>query len=76
MKKKDNIGYAFGPLNGLGVKNGRLVNNAPQAVSGIARMAELRKEIKRSEKISIVREGTYQAEMMSDLEKKLNGLED
>jgi hypothetical protein len=76
MKKKENIGYAFGPLNGLGIKKGRLVNNAPQAVSGIAKMAELRKEMKKSQKISIVREGTYQAEMMSDLNEKLSGLED
>lgn len=73
---KKNIGYAFGPLNGLGIKKGRLVNNAPQAVSGIAKIAEMRKEMKRMQKIDIVRTGTFQAEMMSDLNEKMRGLED
>jgi hypothetical protein len=51
----------------LTVRNGRLINNRPDGQTGIAQAAEIRKSMKRAEKISIVAKGTAMGEMMSEM---------
>lgn len=57
-----NSGYG-----GLTVRNGRLINNRPDGQTGIAQAAQIRGEMKRSEKISMIARGTYMGEMMSEM---------
>ena len=40
-------------MNGLTVKDGRLINNRPVGKSGIEEAAELRKMVKKNEKTSL-----------------------
>lgn len=56
-----------GSFSGLTMRNGRLINNRPDGQTGIAQAADIRKSIKRAEKISIVAKGTAMGEMMSDM---------
>ena len=51
-------------MDGLTVKNGRLINNRPDWTnkSGIEVAAELRKEVKRAKKISEIADGISVAE--------------
>ena len=58
-------GYA-GRGSDLTVKDGRLINNRPCGMTGIAEMAKLRKEAKREEKVSMIAEGYSRGEMMSE----------
>lgn len=58
--------------NGLTVKNGRLINNRPNGVTGIQEAVQTKKMIRREEKISMMREAMYQADMMSDLQEELD----
>lgn len=53
--------------NDLTVRNGRLINNRPNDVTGIQQAAQIRKEVKKQEKIAIMEEAMYRAEMRSDL---------
>ena len=53
------------------VQRGRLINNAPNGVTGIQRAAQIKKEMKRAEKISMMSEAMYQAEIRADLTEKL-----
>jgi hypothetical protein len=59
-------GYTLG--SGLEVKNGRLINNRPDGMSGIAEAAKARKVMKRIEKVGMISEGVslgyMRAEMM------------
>lgn len=58
-------GYA-GPGSALTVKDGRLINNSGCGETGIAKLAKLRKEAKREEKVSMIAEGYSRGEMMSE----------
>lgn len=57
--------------NGLTVKGGRLINQLPNGMTGIQRAAQIKKEMKRAEKISMMSEAMYQAEIRADLTEKL-----
>lgn len=56
-----------GSFSGLTMRNGRLINNRPDGQTGIAQAADVRKAMKRAEKISIVARGTAMGEMMSEM---------
>jgi hypothetical protein len=55
-----------GSMDGLTVKNGRLINNRPTDETGIAQMARLRSEAKRQAKIDMIAEGYARGEMISE----------
>jgi len=56
-----------GPLSGLTVKDGMLINNRPDGQTGIAQAAQVKRAMKIAEKVSIVARGTAMGEMMSDM---------
>jgi hypothetical protein len=60
--------------NDLTVRNGRLVNNRPNDVTGIQQAIQIKKDMKREKKISMMAEAIYRGEMMSDLEKQVVGI--
>jgi hypothetical protein len=55
MKRKD--------LSGLGMKDGRLINDRPVGVTGIQQAVELKKMRKREEKIEMIVEADVRASM-------------
>ncbi len=57
--------------NDLTVRNGRLINNRPNDVTGIQQAAQIKKDLKREQKISMMEEAIYRAEMRSDLMESL-----
>ena len=57
--------------NDLTVRNGRLINNRPNDVTGIQQAAQIKKDMKREQKVQMMAEAMYRGEMMSDLEKSL-----
>lgn len=57
--------------NDLMVKNGRLINTRPNDVTGIQKAVQMKKELKRSEKIATMSEAMFQAEMKADLVESL-----
>ena len=56
---------------GLTVKDGRLQNDRPNGVTGIQHAADMRKMMKREEKISMMEEAMYRAEMRADMMEKM-----
>ena len=52
---------------GLKIKDGRLQNERPDGVSGIQHAADMRKMLKREEKISMMETAMYRAEMRADM---------
>ena len=66
-----NLGSIYGIMDdGLTVKDGRLINNRPNGKNGIEKACELKKAIKKAEKISMYSEavalGTMKSEMMEN----------
>lgn len=55
-----------GSMDGLTVKDGRLINNRPCGETGIAQMANARAEAKRQAKIDMIAEGYAKGEMISE----------
>jgi hypothetical protein len=55
--------------NGLDVQGGRLINNRPDSMSGIAQAAVAKKAMKRMEKIDMIAEGVSMGDMRSDMMK-------
>ena len=53
--------------NGLDVQGGRLINNRPDSMSGIAQAAVAKKAMKRMEKVSMIAEGVSLGDMRSDM---------
>ena len=53
-----------GSFDGLTVSDGRLINNRPNGITGIAQAAQVRKAMKVAEKVSIIARGNYMSEMM------------
>lgn len=76
MKPKDTIHGKFANLSGMDMKQGRMINNMPDPVVPLTQMAIMRKEQKRREKIDMMAQAYMQAEMMSDLNKRMMGGED
>ena len=58
---------------GLTMKDGRLQNERPDGVSGIQHVADMRKMMRREEKISMMETAMYRAEMRADMEEKIGG---
>ena len=52
-------------INGLYVKDGRLINDRPDARSGIEKAAEMRKAVKRQEVIEQIEEGVRRAQELA-----------
>jgi hypothetical protein len=59
--------------NDLTVKGGRLINNRPNSITGIQKACKIKKEIKRSEKISTMADAMYEAEMRVEMSESLKG---
>ncbi len=61
--------------NDLTIKNGRLINNRPNSMTGIQQAAQIKKDLKKAEKIQMMSEavslGMQKAEMMEDLKEKM-----
>lgn len=58
---------------GLTMKDGRLQNERPDGVSGIQHAANMRKMMKREEKVSVMEEAMYRAEMRADMKEMMGG---
>lgn len=54
-------------MGGLTIKDGRLINDKPDGMSGIAQAAMIRKEVKRERKVSMIADGIVRAEMREKL---------
>ena len=57
-------------MNGLTIKNGRLINERPDGMTGIQQAANMKRIIKEDRKIKMVADGIERAESM----KKFRGL--
>lgn len=57
----------FKSMGGLTVKNGRLVNDRPNGMTGISEAAMLKKAVKREKKVSMIADGIMRAEMRENL---------
>ena len=66
LKLSNSIYANDSQFNGLTVRNGRLINNRPDGQTGIAQAADIRKSMKRAEKIMVVAKGTAMGDMMSE----------
>ena len=51
-------------INGLYVKDGRLINDRPDARSGLEKAAEMRKAVKRQNNVEQIAEGIRRAQML------------
>jgi hypothetical protein len=54
-------------MNGLDIKNGRLINNRPEPVIGLYEMGRMRKARKRADKVSMIAEGNMRSELIEDI---------
>jgi len=50
-------------MNGLYVKDGRLINERPDGINGIEQAANLRKMVKYNKKVDMIADGIERAEM-------------
>jgi len=57
-------------MNGLNIKNGRLINERPDGMTGIQQAANMKRIIKEDRKIKMIADGIERAEAM----KKFRGL--
>jgi hypothetical protein len=57
--------------NDLTVRNGRLINTRPNSVTGIQQAAQIKKDLKREQKIQMMAEAVYRGDKMSDLSESL-----
>jgi hypothetical protein len=57
----------FKSMGGLTVKNGRLVNDRPNGMTGISEAAMLKKAVKREKKVSMIADGIIRAEIRENL---------
>jgi pyruvate-formate lyase len=55
-------------VNGLYVKNGRLINDRPDSMTGIQKAAEMKKAAKRARKMEEIASGIRMAEEMKSME--------
>lgn len=59
--------------NDLIVRNGRLINLRGNDKSGIQKAVQMKKDIKRAEKIAMMSEAMYQAEMRAEMMESMRG---
>ena len=64
---KNSIYQQSGANFGLTVNKGMLINNRPDGQTGIAQAADIKKSMKRSEKVSMIAKGVAMGEMMSEI---------
>ena len=57
--------------SGLEIKNGRLINNRPQGLTGIAEASMYRKQMKKQYKIDSIADGIERASMRMDQDKNI-----
>jgi hypothetical protein len=57
--------------NDLTVRNGRLINTRPNDITGIQQAVKIKKEMKKAEKIQMMSDAFYQAEMRADMMESL-----
>lgn len=62
-----------GNLDGLEVRNGRLINNAPDGMTGIQKIAMMKKARYVEEKTMIMENAMYRAEMRADMMENMKG---
>jgi len=62
-----------GNLEGLEVRNGRLINNQPDGMTGIQKIAMMKKARKIEEKTMIMENAMYRAEMRADMMEYMKG---
>lgn len=62
-----------GNLEGLEVRNGRLINNAPDGMTGIQKIAMMKKARRVEEKTMIMENAMYRAEMRADMMDNMKG---
>ena len=55
-------------VNGLYVKNGRLINDRPYSMTGIQKAAEMKKAAKRARKMEEIASGIRMAEEMKSMD--------
>lgn len=58
-------------MMGYDMKDGRLMNNAPQPEMGITKLVNMKKAMKRANKVRMIAEGNELAKANIDLFKKL-----
>lgn len=58
-------------INGLHIKNGRLINDRPDGETGIAQAARIKKTIKEQHKIDMIADGIERAEVREKLRKMM-----
>ena len=51
-------------VDGLYVKDGRLINDRPDGMTGIAKVAMMKKALKKQEKAQMIEEGIMRAKRM------------
>tara|TARA_R100000231_G_scaffold80949_1_gene62177 strand:+ start:1338 stop:1517 length:180 start_codon:yes stop_codon:yes gene_type:complete len=54
-------------MEGLRIQNGRLINDRPDSVTGLQRMAQIKKAMKRQEKISMMVDAMRRKDMLDDI---------
>jgi hypothetical protein len=58
-------------VDGLYVKDGRLINDRPDGISGIEQAAMIRRSVKRGIKVEEISQGIQKAEAMKMIEKNI-----
>ena len=58
-------------MNGLHIKNGRLINDRPDGETGIQQAARIKKVMKNQKKIDMIADGIERAEMREKLRKMM-----
>jgi len=53
-------------VNGLYVKNGRLINGRPNSMMGIEKVSKMRQEVKRQKNIQEISEGIQRAKTLEN----------
>ena len=57
-------------VDGLYVKDGRLINDRPDGITGIEQAAKIKSTVKRARKIQEIAEGIRMAEAMKNADKR------
>jgi hypothetical protein len=61
--------------NDLTVKNGRLINNRPNGITGIQQAAEIRKAMKKAEKIEMMAQAVAIGNIKADAIEYMKGMD-
>ncbi len=59
-------------MDGLTIKNGRLINNRPNNITGIQEAANIKKAAKKARKMEEIAEGIRLAEQMKEVSDMMN----